>query len=328
MKNSSYIMFTMMLMFSYMMMISSNNWLSMWMSMEINLISFMPIMYNNKNIYASESMMIYFIVQTMSSILFLFSLIYSNMILYKNNYIFHIFMMISMMIKLGMPPFHLWSILMMKKMKWITLYFLLTIQKIMPIIILSMIMKNFMMIFIMLSTMISSISGINQTNLLKIILYSSINHSSWMMMSLFYENNMWMMYMLIYMLILFMFVNIMKKNNIMFINQMNMNMNLENKIMIMILFLSLSGLPPFIGFLPKWMIIQTMINLKSYLFMLIMLMSSLIIMYFYLQIIMNMLMINYNLMKWNNKKKKSLSLFNMNMILNLMMPIILLMNFM
>nr|AKK32518.1 NADH dehydrogenase subunit 2 [Henschiella sp. PJ-2015] len=323
--NSTKILQYIMLMVSYIMMMSSNNWLMMWMSLEINLISFIPLL-NNKNNLTSQNMMIYFLVQTLSSIMFLFTIMNNNIMNININQFINMIMMLSLMMKIGLPPFHLWMIIMINKMSGKNLFLLLTLQKIIPMMIISMIMNYNYIYMIIFSSIISAISGINQTNLLKIMTYSSMNHSSWMLMSMLFESNMWIMYMIIYMIMMFMFCYKMNWYNIYYINQLQMNLMNYNKLIIIMLMLSIGGLPPFIGFLPKWMIMQMMINLNMNMMMIIMLMSSLIILFFYMQIIMNMFMMNYNMMKFNYMYKKNSKMNSMMLIINITMPIILMMN--
>ena len=65
--------------------------------------------------------------------------------------------------------------------------------------------------------------------------------------------------------------------------------------------LSLGGLPPFTGFIPKWIIIQEII-LQNMLFpLLILLLSALITLYYYLRIILIFLRLSSPKIKWNIK---------------------------
>nr|AKK32531.1 NADH dehydrogenase subunit 2 [Oncylocotis sp. PJ-2015] len=322
--NSTKILMIFMLMFSFLLMSSSNNYMSMWMSLEINMMAFIPLILNYKNYNSSKNMMIYFIIQTISSIIFLFSVINN---LYFNNKIIYLIMMISLFMKLGMPPFHSWILVMINKISWYNLLILLTLQKIIPMMILSYIMKNEIMILLVISSLMSAIGGINQNNLMKMMTYSSMNHISWMNLSMLFESNMWIMYLIIYSLLMFFFCNIMNNNNIYFINQINLNMNYINKFSIIIIMLSLGGLPPFLGFLPKWMIIQYMINLNMFFFMFLILLMSLVILFYYMQIIMSMLMFNFNMLKLNMKKNMNNEYISIIFFMNLILPMIMIFNF-
>lgn len=57
-------------------------------------------------------------------------------------------------------------------------------------------------------------------------------------------------------------------------------------------FLSLGGLPPFLGFLPKWLTILSLINNNIYFISSIIIILTLITLYFYTRIIFSSLTIN------------------------------------
>ena len=52
--------------------VSSNSWWGAWIGLEINLISFIPLMSNVKNMYNKEASLKYFIVQVLASVTLLF----------------------------------------------------------------------------------------------------------------------------------------------------------------------------------------------------------------------------------------------------------------
>lgn len=100
-KNSSYILFICFILIGINISISSNNWLGCWMGIEINLISFLPIIIDKKRIFRSESIIKYFIIQRMGSGILFVSII---LIMFLNiNFV----ILISLIIKIGCPPFHL-----------------------------------------------------------------------------------------------------------------------------------------------------------------------------------------------------------------------------
>jgi NADH-ubiquinone oxidoreductase chain 2 len=61
----------------------------------------------------------------------------------------------------------------------------------------------------------------------------------------------------------------------------------------------LGGLPPFLGFFPKWVVIEYLISI-NYLFLLFLLIYfTLVTLYFYLRISYTSFLLNYNEMNWN-----------------------------
>nr|AQM57916.1 NADH dehydrogenase subunit 2 [Dendrolimus superans]UEP15851.1 NADH dehydrogenase subunit 2 [Dendrolimus superans] len=300
---SSYKMFFMfILIFSTFISISSNSWFGCWIGLEINLLSFIPLISNSNNLLMSEASLKYFLTQSIASINLLFSIL-MKMILLKNfdlNNFLSIMINSSLLMKMGSVPFHFWFPNIVEGLSWFNNFILMSWQKITPMILMSYYMNNnFLLIMMMINVMVGAIGGLNQTSLRKLMAYSSINNLGWMIFTIMISENLWIFYFTIYSfligIMIFMFYNL----NMFFINQLFINnMNSMIKINLFINFLSLGGLPPFIGFLPKWIIINFLINNKMFLLSFIFIMMSLIMLFFYIRIIYSSLMFNYIKMKW------------------------------
>nr|YP_009995298.1 NADH dehydrogenase subunit 2 [Ochthebius minoicus]QNP09701.1 NADH dehydrogenase subunit 2 [Ochthebius minoicus] len=282
--------------------ISSYSWFGMWMGLEINLLSIIPLMSNSNNMFNNEATLKYFITQVMASSLLLFSIILmSSNILenWENN--FSMIFNSSLLTKMGVAPFHFWFPEVMEGLNWNNCLLLLTWQKLAPMILL---MYNNMILFfsliIIMSMMISGIMGINQLSMRKIMAYSSINHMGWMISSMIFMENIWLIYFLIYFLMTLNMIMMFKILNIFYLKQIFIMLN-KNKLMKMFFilnFLSLGGLPPFLGFLPKWMTIQLLIENNFFMISMIMVLMTLMTMYFYIRITFTTFMINMNEMNF------------------------------
>nr|YP_010626129.1 NADH dehydrogenase subunit 2 [Inocellia hainanica]WBK02953.1 NADH dehydrogenase subunit 2 [Inocellia hainanica] len=286
--------------------ISSNSWLGAWMGLEINLLSFIPLMSNTKNIFSTEASLKYFLTQAFASSTLVFFILFSFMI-YLNylslnmNNMLNMFMLSSLFLKLGAAPFHFWFPSVAENLTWMMNLILLTWQKIAPMILISYLNNEFYLQFIAIfSTLIGSIGGLNQTNLRKIMAFSSINHIGWMISSLIMNNNIWKIYFLIYSLLTILMISIFMNFNLYFINQiyLMMNFNLINKFLLFMNFLSLGGLPPFLGFLPKWMIINNLILDNYFYLLIIMSLLTLINLFFYLRLALNSFLLLNMEQKW------------------------------
>nr|YP_054483.1 NADH dehydrogenase subunit 2 [Periplaneta fuliginosa]BAD32629.1 NADH dehydrogenase subunit 2 [Periplaneta fuliginosa] len=288
--------------------VSSNSWLGAWIGLEINLLSFIPLMSTNKNMYTTEASMKYFIVQALASSTLLFLIISKSLIeeLYmmsSNNYLTAIIINTPLLLKGGAAPFHWWFPSIMEGLSWFNCFILMTIQKIAPLMLISysMNMSMFMWIIILMSVIIGSIGGLNQISIRKILTYSSINHMGWMLAAMSIGENMWIIYFLIYSMLTLTIVLIVSSYQISFINQtflMGNNMSTVKFLMFTTL-LSLGGLPPFMGFLPKWIIIQHMIINNMNFIISLMVIMSLMTLYYYLRICYASFMILYIETKWN-----------------------------
>nr|AXS66061.1 NADH dehydrogenase subunit 2 [Curculionoidea sp. 26 KM-2017] len=272
--------------------VSSYSWLSMWFGLEINLLSMIPLM-NNNSMFSSEAIMKYFLSQAMASMIFLFSILMLN-INFSNFLI--LILNSSLLTKMGTAPFHFWFPQVMEGLNWNLSMLMLTWQKIAPFILISYNIKFEIFFFLIMvsSSMIGSIMGLNQISLRKILTYSSINHMSWMLVSMMNSTLLWLNYFIIYSLISLNIIILLKINNIFYFKQLiiKLNTNKQLKLFFLMNFFSLAGLPPFLGFLPKWLTINFLMNQNLWMLSLILIIFSLITLFFYSRLTLSSLMIN------------------------------------
>nr|APX40759.1 NADH dehydrogenase subunit 2 [Galeruca macchoi] len=272
--------------------ISAYSWFNMWIGLEINLLSIIPLMKSNKNIFPAEASLKYFITQTLASTIILFSmilsLISSDYIPNNTDYWLMMIMNSALLTKLGAAPFHAWFPEVMEGLNWMNNLILLTWQKLAPMVLIMYNLKMmwFLMFVIITSSIISGIMGFNQTSLRKIMAYSSINHISWMLAGMLNSKLIWLTYFIVYFLITLNIVIIFHQLNLFNVNQLfySMNSNKLIKLFFIFNFLSLGGLPPFLGFLPKWIVIDNLVLNQMYPLSLILIVSTLITLYFYIRL--------------------------------------------
>nr|QNO35890.1 NADH dehydrogenase subunit 2 [Hormaphis betulae] len=299
--NLTKIMFMNLLMFSTLMSISSSNWLSMWMGLELNLFAIIPIFNMKMSIYSVESTMKYFLIQAFASILLLMFLTYKSMFFLINN---NMLIILPLLMKLSLMPFHLWLPSMVEGLNWSSCLIMLTWQKISPMIMISYLNTNKNMIFLIILIFSNTIFGMNQNSFRKILAISSINNSSWMLFAILMNENLWINYFIIYSMLNLMIINILNKYNINYINQLKFfNMNFLFKINLLMLILSIMGLPPMLGFIMKWMLIKNLMYNNMYLIMLMLITLTIMNLYMYMKM-MYFILFNYNLMnKWFKQMK-------------------------
>lgn len=135
--------------------------------------------------------------------------------------------------------------------------------------------------------------------------------------------NLWLLYWIIYRIITIIICFTINRYNFLFINQITVS-NIINteKINLFIIILRMGGLPPFIGFLPKWITIQRIISNKEFIIIFIIIIFRLVTLIFYMRTITNIFLLSNSENKWkfNNYKKYSTALFT---ITNFSLPIIL-----
>nr|YP_009335918.1 NADH dehydrogenase subunit 2 [Tonkinacris sinensis]APO15125.1 NADH dehydrogenase subunit 2 [Tonkinacris sinensis] len=304
--NSTKLLFLSTLMMGTILSISSNSWFGVWMGLEINLLSFIPMLANNKNMMMNESSIKYFIVQAMASTMLLFSILLIQMkytMGWEMELIPSMMVSSSLLLKIGAAPFHFWFPEVVGTSTWINCLMLMTWQKIAPMMVLSYCiqLKTFMFVIIISSIIIGALGGLNQTSLRQLLAYSSISHLGWMISSLMVSENVWELYFIIYSLLSLIMVFLFKQMNLFFLNQIysSTNMKSEIKFMMFLSLLSLGGLPPFLGFLPKWIIMQSLVENNMTIMMTIMVMLTMITLYYYMRISFSALILSYSENSWS-----------------------------
>nr|AXS64859.1 NADH dehydrogenase subunit 2 [Coleoptera sp. 1 KM-2017] len=292
--------------------VSSYSWLGMWLGLEINLLSIIPLIQNSKSMMASEAAIKYFIVQAIASTIIMASMItmMAKTNLTSNINIQSTFLLMmnsALLTKMGTAPFHFWFPEVMEGLDWMNCMLVLTWQKIAPMVLLmyNMNLNLFVTISIISSMVISGLMGVNQISLRKILAYSSINHMGWMLSAMMIMETIWLYYFTIYALITINLVMIFNKYKMFFLNQLyqSMNENSMTKLWFAVNFLSLSGIPPFLGFLPKWMIIQAMIMNEMILLAVTMIVLTLFTIFMYIRITISSILMNINEQNWSKTNK-------------------------
>nr|YP_010470877.1 NADH dehydrogenase subunit 2 [Cteniopinus ruber]UVF38378.1 NADH dehydrogenase subunit 2 [Cteniopinus ruber] len=303
--------------------VSSYSWMSMWMGLEINLLSVIPLFSSKKDMLSSESSMKYFITQAMASMVLLTSTI---MMLNMNEFIFplmnksfSIMINTALMTKLGAAPFHFWFPEVIEGLNWNNSLILLTWQKIAPMmLIMNMnVNKTFILSIIIMCLVISTVSGFNQVSLRKIMAFSSINHIAWMLSTMMMSYSAWTIYFIIYSMLTTMISYIFNTTKSFYLNQLNniMNDSKLTKLSLLLNFLSLGGLPPFLGFLPKWIVINWLTNNSMMMMTGILIVTTLIMLFIYMRLMMASLMLSVNEPKLPIIKVNNKVLMTMNMIM-------------
>nr|YP_010547192.1 NADH dehydrogenase subunit 2 [Leptocimbex linealis]UYK52105.1 NADH dehydrogenase subunit 2 [Leptocimbex linealis] len=329
------LMLIIMLIFSTLITINSTSWISAWMGMEVNMMAFIPMLMTKTN-KSSNSMMSYFMIQASSSSILLFMIMMNKLEInsYKIN-LFNYFIQISLLMKLGAAPFHWWMPKIINLMNWKNCFILLTWQKLAPLYLVYLTKSSSLIYFsIIMSMMIGAILGLNQTSLKLLITYSSINHISWMLMSLLIDIKMFIFYFIIYMTTIFFICMMFNNLNIDFLNQLfkNNNINIFTKINVMLMFLSMGGIPPMVGFLPKFKILMIMMENELILESMIFIVFSLITLLYYMSPLISMLLIikmnnKWNLLKFNTLKFTMIMLMMyLTMSMLMILPLMFMMN--
>nr|WJZ50602.1 NADH dehydrogenase subunit 2 [Tachyoryctes macrocephalus]WJZ50641.1 NADH dehydrogenase subunit 2 [Tachyoryctes macrocephalus]WJZ50654.1 NADH dehydrogenase subunit 2 [Tachyoryctes macrocephalus]WJZ50667.1 NADH dehydrogenase subunit 2 [Tachyoryctes macrocephalus]WJZ50680.1 NADH dehydrogenase subunit 2 [Tachyoryctes macrocephalus] len=277
--------------------ITSSHLLMMWAGLEMNTLAMIPILLRTSNPRAIEAAAKYFLIQSTASMILLLSITlnFHNLGIWQltsntQHYIFYL-MLVALMMKLGLAPFHFWVPEVTQAIPILSGLLLLTWQKIAPLIILYNIsyLTNppIIPIAAIFSILAGGWGGLNQTQMRKILAYSSIAHMGWMIAVSTYNPTMMLLNLIIYIsLTICMFFTI----YILSITSISLFSKMWSKAPLMIttsliILLSLGGLPPLTGFLPKWMIILELTKNHSIFMATTMAMMALLNLFFYMRLI-------------------------------------------
>lgn len=256
-----------------------------WLILEIS--NFLFICALNLSINNKKIIFFYFMIQIIASFIIIFSIIFNN-IIFKNNFIILI-LIIALLIKLSIPPLHLWLPLIAKFIPWKILLILLTLQKIIPFYIISLIKLHpyILYIIIIICSILPPYIILNITNFKLLISYSSINQSSWIILLIYIKNIIWFKYFIFYSIIslrLFYIIYLSKIS----ISLTYFKSHFKFNLLFIILIFNIAGLPPFSFFYIKWFRIFIFLKSSNILIIfIIIILSSLVILYIYINIIIN-----------------------------------------
>ncbi|MDC1155152.1 NADH-quinone oxidoreductase subunit NuoN [Candidatus Pelagibacter sp.] len=306
-----------------MVMISSNDLIVFYMGLELqSLALYVLATFNRDQLKSSEAGLKYFVLSALSSGLLLYgcSLIYGftgstnfNLIaeqLNADQYALTfgiVFILVGLAFKISAVPFHMWApdvyegsptsvtlfFTMVPKVAALTVFIRFLYVPFLNLI------EQWQMILIFLSIasmLFGAIAAIGQTNLKRLIAYSSISHIGYALAGLAVGSNdgiqSSVIYITIYILMnlgLFSCLLMMKRNNeyyedISDLSGLSKNHPLLSLSLLIILF-SLAGIPPLAGFFAKFYIFKSVLEQSMYFLAIIGLLSTVVAAFYYLRII-------------------------------------------
>lgn len=269
--------------------ITSSNWIIIWFRIEVNLISLIPLIASVTKTRSLEAVIKYFLVQTIGSLSILISVIILNTLPISN--IRSLILIMSIIIKMGVVPFHVWLPQIFNRIPWLICFLIITWQKVGPILITSYILDDWsyqiLIILAIINRLLGSVRGVSQTQIRPLMAYSSIAHMGWIVRAIIISSTLIIIYFSIYTIIrAIVIIPLIKEDK-----KRSTNFNLSKttlpkiKTSLSINLLSIGGMPPFIGFIPKWLVIIPLVS-YSPLLSLILLLRSIVSLYFYLKIVL------------------------------------------
>nr|AFP82504.1 NADH dehydrogenase subunit 2 [Geositta poeciloptera] len=276
--------------------ISSNHWMMAWTGLEINTLAILPLISKSHHPRAIEAATKYFLVQAAASTLLLFSSTTNAWftgqwdITQLTHPISCLLLTTAISIKLGLVPFHFWFPEVLQGSSLVTGLFLATVMKFPPITLFFLVSPSLnptlLTTMAIASAALGGWAGLNQTQIRKILAFSSIAHLGWMTIIIIYNPKLTMITFYLYCMMTTAIFLTLKTTKILKLSSM---MIAWTKIpplngALMLALLSLAGLPPLTGFLPKWLIIHELTKQEMTPTATIMALLSLLGLFFYLRL--------------------------------------------
>nr|QNH73648.1 NADH dehydrogenase subunit 2 [Locustella accentor] len=268
MNSQAKLIFTISLLLGTTITISSNHWVTAWAGLEINTLAILPLISKSHHPRAIEASTKYFLTQAAASALVLFSSMtnawYTGQwdIAHLTHPTSCLILTAAIAMKLGLVPFHFWFPEVLQGSPLTTGLLLSTIMKLPPIALLYMtshaLNPTLLTSMAILSAALGGWMGLNQTQIRKILAFSSISHLGWMTIIITYSPKLMLLNFYLYAL---MTTAVFLTLNSINTSKLSTLMTAWTKTpalsaMLFLTLLSLAGLPPLTGFLPKWLVIQ------------------------------------------------------------------------
>nr|WNH21908.1 NADH dehydrogenase subunit 2 [Serranus baldwini] len=246
---------------------ASWNWLLAWMGLEISSLAILPFLAGSFDPRTSEAGVKYFLVQAAGAAVMLFASVTNALIagqwhIDETSHILPVALAtLALALKMGLAPLHVWLPDAMNGFDLMTGVLVSTWQKLAPLAMLLQISYTHSPLLIaigLLSMLVGGWGGINQTQLRKVLAYSSIAHLGWMIMVLQYSPALTLLALALYFIMTFSAFLVFKLTRALNIKSLAISWTKNPTITALfpLLLLSLAGLPPLTGFVAKWLILQ------------------------------------------------------------------------
>uniref|UniRef100_A0AB39AH40 NADH-ubiquinone oxidoreductase chain 2 n=1 Tax=Sarcocheilichthys vittatus TaxID=3119606 RepID=A0AB39AH40_9TELE len=275
---------------------ASSHWLLAWMGLEINTLAIIPLMAQHHHPRAVEATTKYFLTQASAAAMILFASTTNAWItgewdmINMSSPVASTVLIAALALKIGLAPMHFWMPEVLQGLDLLTGLILSTWQKLAPLALLIQIAPAISPILLtslgLMSTLIGGWGGLNQTQLRKILAYSSIAHMGWMVIILQYMPQLTLLALGTYIFMTSAAFLTLKVSSTTKINTLALTWSNSPTLAATtaLVLLSLGGLPPLTGFMPKWLILQELTKQNLPLTATTMALAALLSLYFYLRL--------------------------------------------
>nr|YP_009727460.1 NADH dehydrogenase subunit 2 [Sturisomatichthys panamensis]QIA95521.1 NADH dehydrogenase subunit 2 [Sturisomatichthys panamensis] len=275
---------------------ASSHWLLAWMGLEINTLAILPLMAQHHHPRAVEATTKYFLAQATAAATILFASMTNAWmtgewdITHSSHPAATMMITTALAMKVGLAPMHFWMPPVLQGLDLTTGLIMATWQKLAPFALLIQVAPTthpmLLTTLALLSTFIGGWGGLNQTQLRKMLAYSSIAHLGWMIIVIQFMPQLTALTLGIYIIMTSAAFLTFKQLTSTKINTLALTSSKTPMLTATaaLVLLSLGGLPPLTGFMPKWLILQELTKQELPLTATVIALSALLSLYFYLRL--------------------------------------------
>lgn len=269
--------------------INRDDWFLVWLGLEINIITFIVFIFKRDRIISVESCLKYFFIQRLGSAVFI-------SVFYINKSLLDFVICFLLRYKIGAGPFFFWFPSVCSGISWISCFFLISFQKVIPLMILRIFISWIFYILIVVSLFFGVFGSFNQRDLKQLIAFSSVYHLGWILLCELVDDMSWIVYLFIYSFIVFPVVNLLKWLGV---GRLINIIKIKYKNWFILFILRIAGMPPFLGFFLKWFAFVVIFN-YDFFFMIFLILCSVVIFYVYFRVVYDVLISYYDSGIWGN----------------------------
>nr|AFN88613.1 NADH dehydrogenase subunit 2 [Etheostoma planasaxatile] len=274
---------------------ASSHWLLAWMGLEMNTLAIIPLMAQHHHPRAVEATTKYFLTQATAAAMLLFASTTNAWLtgqwdIHQMSHPLPITLItLALALKIGLAPVHSWLPEVLQGLDLTTGLILSTWQKLAPFALLLQIQpvnSTILVLLGLMSTLVGGWGGLNQTQLRKVLAYSSIAHLGWMILVIQFSPSLTLLTLLTYFVMTLSTFLVFKLTKSTSMNMLATSWAKAPTLAALtpLILLSLGGLPPLTGFMPKWLILQELAKQDLAPTATLAAMSALLSLYFYLRL--------------------------------------------
>ena len=252
------------LLLSSMFCVLSSEWFLIFLTIEINSFSFSFFLLPKIN-----SIVKYFLIQGVGSLFIIIRFFWR--IFFMNNITSWLFLWVGCILKLASIPFFIWFPNLCINIRNVEMFFILSWQKLIPLWLTFLINVSLLLLSSMFCVLSGGLFLLNNSIPRLLLVYSSLSFSGWLIIRSVLSSFILMFSFFIYLVVIFILIKERFSIESMWFRLINY---IRRKKILIVLF-SLGGIPPFLGFIPKWIILLSFTVLRIFLVSILIVLSLL-----------------------------------------------------